>query len=251
MESDSTTDSNEQSTGEDRTTETDAILSRRTFGKGAAVALGVGGAGVGYLWLGSSPALAVDNPEEWIANSASITTQDGSIDSVTFGDPDGITDREALETDDDRLIVEWAGFGAQSRDAEFSVSLAGTAGGDGGQWSGGGETTAQEELAVGGETLTGTNGSEAFTWNDVFGEPQPVDVADHTEIELSDFEVEADGATRVRELEVTVEVVVPAEDDLTATATATATISVSNQEAAIEVGGQGSFEIESEEEVVT
>ncbi|OIB58478.1 hypothetical protein [Natrialba sp. SSL1] len=230
-------------------TQNDSILTRRTFGKGAAILAGVSGAGLGFVWFGSSPALAVDDPEEWIANSAEITTHDGSVDAVTFGDPDEIADGDELEDDDNRLIVEWSGFNADTRDATFNVSLAGTDGGDGGTWAGGDETTEQEELATGSETLEGTNGSAAFTWLDVFGESQPVDVAEHTEIELSDFEEDDDGATRVRELEVEIEVVVPDEDELTATQTATATITVTNQEATIEVGGQGTFEIESDEAV--
>ncbi|RQG91820.1 hypothetical protein [Natrarchaeobius chitinivorans] len=225
------------------------MLSRRALGRGAVGLVGVTGAGLGYVWLGSGPALAIDDPSDWIANSASITTHDGSVSGVTFGDPDGITDSEDLEEGDDHLAVEWSGFNAQSRQATFNVHLSGTDGGDGGDWDGGDVTTGEEELATGSETLTGTSGVDSFTWNDVFGESQPVDVSDHTEIALSDFEADADGSTTERELEVRIEVVVPDEDNLTADKTATATISITNEAATIEVGGEGSFEITSDEEV--
>ncbi|AHG02245.1 hypothetical protein HALLA_20300 (plasmid) [Halostagnicola larsenii XH-48] len=172
------------------------------------------------------------------------------MDSITFGDPDGIDDSETLDEEDNGLVVEWGGFDAGTTGADFTIFIAGTSGGDGGSWTGGGETTASEALATGSETLTGTNGSATFTWTDVFGEPQPVDVTAHTEIALSDFEADTNNATTVRELEVTIEVVVPDEDELTATATTTATITVNNQDVTIEFGGQGTFEIESDEEVV-
>ncbi|SEH16418.1 hypothetical protein SAMN04487967_2611 [Natronorubrum sediminis] len=251
MEFDSTPSSNAQSASEAESSG-ESMLTRRNFGKGAAVAAGVSGAGLGYLWWGSQPALAVDNPEEWIANSAEITTEDGTVDAVTFGDPDEIEDSEELEDDDNRLIVEWSGFD-DDRELDFAILLAGTDGGDGGDWTGGEEpteTTESEEVAAGTEQVEGTTGSEAFTWEDVFGESQPVSVADHSEIDLTDFEAPEDGETTVRELEATLEVVVPEQGDLTVTETATATITVTNEEADLEIGGQGTFEIESDEEVV-
>ena len=239
----------EKSESDEPAAQNGLLLSRRTLGKGAAVLLGVSGTGLGYLWFGSKPTLALESTDAWVANSASITTADGTIDSITFGDPDEITDESELTNDDNRLTVNWSGFNAATREADFTIYLAGTDGGDGGDWTGGGATTAEEALATGSATLDGTSGADAFTWTDVFGESQPVTVADHTEIEMSDFAAEGDEATTVRELAVRIEVVVPEENDLSASQTALATITVSNEEVSIAVGGQGSFEIESDTEV--
>lgn len=229
--------------------ENNSGLSRRTFGKGAAVLGGAGAAGIAFLLYGSQAAIAVDNPDEWIANSAQITTQDGTIDSVTFGDPDEI-DGE-LEDDDNRLIVEWEGFSSGEHTADFSISIAGADDGDDVGWTGGAEPTPEtepQELATGDGTIEGTNGSDAFTWLDVFGESQPVDVTDHDDIIIDDFFEDDAGEERVRELTVFVEVEV-AEQGVSAEEDANATISVSNLAGTIEVGGEGTFEIESDEEV--
>lgn len=197
----------------------------------------------------SQPTLAIESTDAWIARSASITTADGTIDSITFGDPDEITNESELTETDNRLTVNWSGFNAATREATFSVSLWGTDAEDGGAWSGGGATTDPEVLATGSETLEGTDGADAFTWNDVFGDSRPVNVADHSEIEMSDFAAEGDEAITVRELEVEIDVVVPEEGDLTASKRALATITVSNEDISISVGGQGSFEINSASEV--
>jgi hypothetical protein len=249
MVSESSDDPEKKSVGNESAAQNSLLLSRRSLGKGAAVLAGVGGTGLGYLWLGSEPTLALESTDAWVANSASITTADGTIDSITFGDPENITDDSELTDDSNRLTVNWAGFNAPTREATFNIYLQGTDGGDGGDWAGGGATTAQEVLATGSETLEGTNGSDAFTWTAVFGEAQPVNVADHTGIEMSDFAAVGDEAITVRELAVRIEVVVPEENDLTASKRALATITVSNEEISISVGGQGSFEIESDAEV--
>jgi hypothetical protein len=110
------------------------------------------------------------------------------------------------------------------------------------------------------ENEDGTNGSAELSWKDVFEDPRPVDVDDHDAIDVeADFSVHEDGETRMRELTVDIEVYVEGEDGdygpgddpngndgeyLGDRRSATATITVNNEEAEIEIGGQGSFEID-------
>ncbi|RQG97974.1 hypothetical protein EA473_01925 [Natrarchaeobius chitinivorans] len=172
---------------------------------------------------------------------------------MTFGD---------TGDEDDELHLEWSGLNDNDHDVNFRILIQGTDGGDGGDWTGDTVTsvTDYEQLASAepGVNLDNTNGSDDYTWEDVFGEDQPVDVDDHTEIDVTaDFSEDEDDDTRERELSVEVEVWIneedgdhgPNDDALGDSKTAKATITVTNEAAKIEVGGQGTFELDSDEEV--
>lgn len=223
------------------------MVSRRGVIKGAAVASS-GALLLGWAAYSSDPVLALSGEDEWVAAGAEITSHDGSVDSITFGDPDEEGDPGS---DDNRIVLDWSGFEDDSHSVEFDVLLRGSDADEEG-W-----TTDQEtyESIIVGEaddpasvSISGSSGEETFTWYDVFGMHQPADVETHSAIDLDDFEAGDDGSERERELEVQIEAYAPG-PDITATAAAEATITVTNESAEVSVGGQGTFEIESDTEV--
>lgn len=224
------------------------MLSRRNFGRAAIGLVAASGGVAAASHLASEPALAASGHESWVANGAEITAYDGSVDELTFGDSGG----------SDEFHLDWEGLGS-SEDVNFRILVKGEEDGDSGGWAGGSET-AYEELAIAtpGVSLSGNAGSDTYSWEDVFGEAAPVDIDGHTEINVSDdFSADDEGQTRERDLAVDLEVWIdgydgsngPDGDALGDRKTATATITVTNQEASIQVGGAGSFEISSSAEV--
>lgn len=234
--------------------EGEGVVTRRSVVKSAALVTAGFGAIGGYTYFASQPVLASEGHEEWVAEGAQITTHDGSVDELTFGD----TGDEA-----DELHLAWSGLNADDRDVNFRILVKGDDDGDDDGWNDGnaGSETDYEELAIaepGVTDLGSTNGSDDYIWEDVFGEEQPVDVDTHTEIDVTaDFSEDQDGETRERVLSVDVEAWIDEEDgshgpdgdSLGDRKTAEATITVTNEAAEIEVGGQGSFELTSAEEV--
>lgn len=216
-------------------------LTRRDVGKSAAVLLGIGVAGGGYTYFASRPALALETGD-WVANSASIETDDGEITAVTFG---------ATETTDG-FIVDWKGFNEPNRELDVTISIKGLSDGD--QWTGNGATaeTGTETLASGTYVVVETSGEQALDWADInwgdgVDQDRPVDVTNHSEISIEDFqqlagENQDQDQTRERTLEVGLGVS-QVEEGVTVTKTTTATITVTNLGADIQVGGAGSFEI--------
>jgi hypothetical protein len=71
-------------------------LSRRGFGKAAGVSVmslaGIGG--YALLGRGTRPALALEAPNSFVANGASIETTDRSVDSIMFGDVEDLDERD-------------------------------------------------------------------------------------------------------------------------------------------------------------
>lgn len=228
-------------------------VSRRAVGSGLVMLAATGISGLGVLTLGSRPALAASGHENWVAEGASITAHDGSVNDLTFGDTGDA---------DDRLHLSWTGLSAGDRDVNFRILVKGDGDGDSDGWNDGaaGAETSYEELAAAqpGVSVGSASGADDYSWNDVFGAAQPVDVDEHTEINVSeDFSSDDDGATRERQLSVDIEVWIdgisgsngPDGDSLGDRNSATATITVTNQSASVEVGGQGTFELSSDEEV--
>lgn len=230
------------------------FLSRRSAIKRVGIFGGILGlATLGGLRLASEPVLASSGHDDWVTGGASITAHDGSVDAVTFGDAGDAADA---------LHLSWSGLNAADRPVNFRILLKGGNDGDSVGWTGGTTVaeTSYEQVAITepGITLTTTNGSAEHTWTDVFGADQPVNVADHSEIDVTaDFSADDDGEVRTRELAVDVEVWIneedgtngPTGDALGDRKAATATIEVTNEAATIAVGGQGTFELSSSEEV--
>lgn len=221
-------------------------LTRRRLMRGAAV-VSTGAILLGWITQRAQPTLALSGEDEWVAAGADITSHDGSVDSITFGDPDGQSDPGE---DDNRIVLDWSGFDDGSRSVEFDVRLKGASSDDG--WNGDQETyesiivdAADDPASV---TISGTNGKETYSWNDVFGLDQPADVEEHPHIELSDFQAKDNGDERERIVDVEIEAHAPGEA-ITAIAEAEATITVTNRAADISVGGKGTFEISSDTEV--
>lgn len=226
--------------------EAEKRLTRRDVGKSAAVLLGIGVAGGGYTYFASRPALALATGD-WVANSASIETDDGEITAVTFG---------ATETSDG-FIVDWEGFNEPNRELDITISITGTsAGQNAGQWTGGEvatDVTDTETLASGTYVVAETSGVQELDWADIdwgdgVDQDRPVDVTNHSEISIEDFQQSAvagsedEDQTRERTLDVELGVS-QSEEGVEAGHTATATITVTNLGADILVGGAGSFEI--------
>lgn len=229
------------------------LITRRTVATATASALGLGIGGTVFFHSATQPALALEDTNEFVASSASITAHDGSISAVEFGDPDG-QDHDDLDDESDRLTLSWEGItDPESDNPDFTLELRGADDpeDEDAEAFGGPATNYQEILdAMDAVTIDSTNGSAAYSWRDVFGQ-DTADVLEHNGIDASDFEVDDDGEERVRELQVNVSVEWDAEAGLTVEAEeeARATITVINKEANAEIGGQGSFNVESDEEV--
>lgn len=220
-----------------------SLLSRRRVIQGAAVA-STGAILFGWAAPISEPVLAISGEDEWVANGAEITSHDGSVDSITFGDPD---EESSPGAEDNRLVINWSGFDTGEHDIQFDVFLRGSESDEEG-WDAGKDS--YESIIDGDGTVqvNGSSGDETYSWSDVFGEYQPADVELHSAIELSDFEANDDGEARERVVDVKIEADA-VDQGVTAEAEAEATITVTNQGAEISVGGQGTFEITSDSEV--
>ncbi|WP_436934839.1 hypothetical protein [Halovenus marina] len=222
-------------------------VSRRRFGALASglVTLGALGGGYTLLQIGTEPALALDSTNQFIANGASVTAHDGSVSTVEFGDPGGTTDPGA---DDNRIALAWEGIDDPTHD-DPNVSLA--VRGHPSDFSGGAKQWEEVLSQADAVSITATNGTATYSWSDVFGQ-QTADVLSHSGLSASDFEATADGESRVRELQAKFRVEWTIDDEpttLTAESAGKATITVTNATASATSTTQGSFSVDSDEEV--
>lgn len=199
---------------------------RRRFNQGVALAVIGSIAGSGISLHGSTPVLAVDDLS-WVANGATIASADGEISEVVFGDAEG--------EDDDAIQVSYEGWDEVPVTAVFEIRVRGTDEGDG-AWSGGSDETGWELLASDSIEIGQTTGETTYLWDEIFGEPTPVDVTDHSEITLDDFEAPEGGTTTEQVLEIEVRVSLPDEGGISASESTTATVSVTNPTSTILIG---------------
>ncbi|WP_157231444.1 hypothetical protein [Halostagnicola larsenii] len=200
-------------------------LTRREFKRWVARICAGGLASVGLIVPNSRSALALSEVE-WAVNDAAITSDNGEISELTFGD--------AEHEDADEIRVTYEGVNRLPADITFEIRLKGTADGAG-SWSGGADETDWEVLATGSTAVNQASSEAVYSWEELFGDPRPVDVTDHSEIELEDFEAPTGGTTTEQVLAVEIEGMIP-EADISATATATATISVTNPNLVVRIG---------------
>lgn len=227
----------------------------RRFGKLGAVTLGATLGGGYVLFRGSQPTLALEGTDQFVANNASVEAHDGSVEAVRFGDPGGDDDGN-LQADSDRLNLSWDGIDEPAHDdPDFTIEVRGAdnpTDTSAEAFSSTSDAASYEQILsqIDAVSITETNGSAAYSWNDVFG-THTADVLSHTGLTAGDFAAGSDGGERTRELQVRIGVTWEADSSgttVTAEKEARATITVSNRGASVTVGGEGSFEVTSSEE---
>ena len=176
-------------------------VTRRGFGSTVLTSAGLAGSGGALLVLSSEPTQALET-EDWIVNGASILTEYGEITGVLFGD--------TAEGEDDGIVVRYEGLNEPGRELVLEIRVRGTDDNDEAGWAAG-DVPGWETLASGSSTLSETGGTKTMTWAEAFGADKPVNVTDHSEITLGDFEVADGEEERIRTLEVELSVSVPAE----------------------------------------
>jgi hypothetical protein len=229
----------EKSDDDRKNRKTGAVTRRRALkGGGALAALGIVGGG-GVALMSNPVSAAVTDANEFVANGAQITAEDGSVSGLGFGDRDTIAD--------DELVLQYEGFEQDDPvPVDFTLEVRGA---DSPNNSISGETT--EAFSTGGgkatfETIAtetgvtfspvtdggGLAGEVSFGWNEAFttatedgseliavtndsdiGSDGNNGSTGHTALSNSDFSSTTDDGTRVRELVVRVS----AEIDATST----------------------------------
>lgn len=162
-------------------------FSRRSvirFGSLAGVAAA---SGVGALAFSTGGARAEVTGAGLAANSASVSSDDGTVSEVTLQDEQ--------EDDDSGIDFDWEGFDQETVTVNYTLEARLT--GDGSD-----ETASDlEEMLSGSSDVNGTNGSVSLDWTDALG-ASSVSLLSHADITAGDFEATTDGGNRVRELEV-------------------------------------------------
>jgi hypothetical protein len=273
---------NSDSAEEDENNKSGLVLSRRNALRGGGALAGLGIVGGGVALMSNPASAALTDANDFVANGAQITAEDGSVSGLGFGDRDDIAD--------DELRLQYEGFDQDvSVPVDFTLEVRGedsptlTYTGtptNPTQFSSG---TSLEVLATGSNSFVpvadggGLAGEVTFNWANAF----PTATEDgseliavtndsgigqgsgHSGLSNSLFESGTDDGTEVRELEVQV----TAEIDATATSaipdsagtltdtdTARVLIVVDNRGAAINpanadvadgIGGQGSMQLNS------
>ena len=190
-------------TGSDSPADANTVdTTRRNFGAAMASTLGFSLGGGGAFLLSTGNTLALET-EQWVVNGANLETDHGEITGISFGDADDV--------DDDALVVHYSGLNQPGRDMTLEIRVRGVDDGDPVGWTGG-ESTRWEPLASNTLTLEDRSGTLNLSWEDAFGSDKPVDVTEHSEITIEDFEVLEGDTERVRTLAVELFVSVPAED---------------------------------------
>lgn len=187
-------------------------MTRRNFGRAAAAGLGLSGAGVGATLFGSETAMAA-SADVLEAEDDEITTHDGSIDELVV---------------DPSIAVEWEGFNDDETGLDITVEF---------------KIEGDEESTITvyqvGEMLSGTHGDVTFELEskDLFEEG----------FESSEFE--ADENDSKNETVVKAMVDVEADNEESANAEDTFTVIVNNHPANVNVGGEITTSLESDQEV--
>lgn len=164
-----------------------ARVSRRSVIRYGSLAGVAAFGGVGALALGTGGARAEVTGAGLAANTASVSSDDGTITDVTLHD----------ETDDDGAGIDftWEGFDQETVTVSYTLEarLTGSSADETG--------TGWEEMLSGSNDVTGTSGDVSLDWLDALG-ASSVSLLSHSEITTGDFESSTDGESRVRELEV-------------------------------------------------
>lgn len=166
--------------------------------------------GVGALALGTGGARAAVTGAGLAANSASVSTDDGTVTAVDLHD--------ATEGDNAGIDFTWEGFDLSPVTVTYTLEAGLTGNGDGSTTE---TAVAPEQLLSGTSDVTGTSGSVSLDWATALG-ASTVSLLSHTGIGTADFEAATDGGQRVRELEVTL-TADASHDDVTVTDSQTAT----------------------------
>jgi hypothetical protein len=234
--------------------------------------------GVAFMW--NPVAAEVTNLNEFVANGAEITSEDGSVDGLGFGNRSDTPDSPIGQ---DRLTLQYEGLEDDvSVPVNFSLEVRGATDGETsyeGFGTGGTANTSFEELANGTSSFMpvadggGLAGEANFSWNSAFTtatddgseliavtNDSSIGAGDgHSAIYNANLSQDNDSETRLRELVVRLNATVvgnntaavPDGVNLTSSKTTSALIRVNNREAALVgdvadgIGGQGSMQLES------
>lgn len=194
-------------------------ISRRKTIVGAGTLALLGGVGTAVM---SSPAAAADlSADELIAEDAEITSHDGSI-------------TEILVTP--TVVIEWEGFNQDDTPVdEISITF-----------DADGETEPISLVDTDPGTLSGTNGSQEFSFDETDLLAEETD--DNGNWSPETFEADVDGEEERTNVTVTCAAVID-EEDLDESTSETYQIIVNNHEAQLTVGGEVETNVESDEEV--
>lgn len=146
--------------------------------------------GAGALALGTGGARAQVSGAGLAAESASVSTDDGTVTSVEMHDSE--------EGDNAGIDFSWEGFDQETVTVSYTLEARLTGNGDGTTTE---SSTAFEQMLSGSSDVTGTSGSVSLDWATALGATS-VSLLSHSEITTADFESPSDGENRVRELEV-------------------------------------------------
>ncbi len=192
-----------------------STIGRRQIMSAAATAAAAS-SGAAFIIADSEVAKAdVDGSLSASLDSASVSTDDGSVAGINLDDPG------------DGIDVQWEGFDtAPSFTIEFGVSITGNADGT---------STSTEYLMSGSVSTSSTSGDKNVSWSSLWGQ-STVDITNHSNIALSDFTAGTDGGTKTNNVQITLRL---SEADLSSdvTKTANADISITNIARNADVGG--------------
>ena len=235
--------------------------------------------GIAFMW--NPVAANVTNVNEFVANGAEITSEDGSVDGLGFGNR---SDTPTGSIDEDKLTLQYEGLEEDvSVPVNFSLEVRGATDSETsyeGFGNGGTANTSFEYIANGTSSFMpqadggGLAGEANFSWSEAFpttdddsseliAVTNDSDIGSgdgHSAIYNANLSQDDDSETRLRELVVRLNATVvgnntdavPNGTNLTSSKTTSALIRVNNREAALVgdvadgIGGQGSMQLESD-----
>lgn len=148
--------------------------------------------GMGTLAFGTGGARAEVSGAGLEAETASVSSDDGTITDVSLGDE--------RDGDGEGINFTWEGFDQSTVTVTYTLEAHLT--GNGGDDTTTESSTDFEEMLSSTNDVNNTSGSVSLDWADALG-ASTVSLTDtHTQIGTGDFESTTDGGQRVRELEV-------------------------------------------------